>query len=163
MIAHIVESVSNDIADSIKQNLDLRKGARAGQEVDLEPLHIWDRLPFTADRTNDDPPLLDTGTLQQSVKVGVPVVSSLPNGGIAVTVDIIARDYGLEQANGGTFRNVYLGRTKELRRMRTFAEAIKGEDYVVKRVLHVPSRPWNDLSEQQYRTIINNAMRRVGA
>jgi hypothetical protein len=163
MIRSIVAAVSNDVAEALRRNLERSEGAQGGNRVRLEPLAIWDSkfLPFEADRTNADRPLVDTGNLYQSVKVGNPEMSSLGNGGVQVNVAILSRDYGVEQARGGEFGNVYLGRTKGIRRMRNFAELTEGVDFVVKRKVRVPSRPWNDISRDDMNDIVNNAMDRI--
>jgi len=163
MIRSIVAAVSNDVAEALRRNLERSEGAQGGNRVRLEPLAIWDSkfLPFEADRTNADRPLLDTGNLYQSVKVGNPEISSLGNGGIQVSVAILSKDYGVDQARGGTFSDVYLGRTKGIRRMRNFAELTEGVDFVVKKKVRVPSRPWNDISREDMDEIVNNAMDRI--
>lgn len=163
MIRSIVATVSNDVAEALRRNLERSEGAQGGNRVRLEPLAIWDSnfIPFDADRTNADKPLLDTGNLYQSVKVGNVEMSSLGNGGVQFTVDILSNDYGAEQARGGEFRNVYLGRTKGIRSMRNFAELTEGVDFVVKKKVRVPSRPWNDISRDDMNDIVKNAMDRI--
>lgn len=163
MIRSIIAAVSNDVAEALRRNLERSEGAQGGNRVRLEPLAIWDSkfIPFEADRTNADRPLLDTGNLYQSVKVGNPEMSSLGNGGLQFSVAILSQDYGVEQARGGDFSNVHLGRTKQIRRMRNFAELTEGVDFVVKRKVRVPSRPWNDISSEDMTDIVNNAMDRI--
>jgi hypothetical protein len=165
MIAQIVAHVSNDVADALRKNLERSTGAVGGNQVDLVPLNIWDGkyLPFEADRTNEDRPLLDTGNLYRSIKVGNPSFSSIGNGGIQVEVDILSSDYGVNLARGGMFRNVFLGRTREIRRMRNFGDLVEGVDFIEKKKINVPSRPWNDVSSDRMSDIVNTALDRIGA
>jgi hypothetical protein len=134
----------------------------------LAALNIWNDLNFNAergtkkrwtkaDRANDDKPLVDTGKLLASVKVqGIEMVPS-EDGRRVYRIVIAAEDYGLEQARGGTFFNVDLGRTKAIRRARNFADMRQGYDFVTKKKLVVPPRPWNRLAQGKIRQIAEQA------
>jgi hypothetical protein len=126
----------------------------------LAALNIWNDLNFNAergtkkrwtkaDRANDDKPLVDTGKLLEMVPS--------EDGRRVYRIVIAAEDYGLEQARGGTFFNVDLGRTKAIRRARNFADMRQGYDFVTKKKLVVPPRPWNRLAQGKIRQIAEQA------
>lgn len=159
----IVNAIANGMVTELQRNLERSTGAENGQEVPLVPLGAWDRfrLPFVADRTNDDPPLLDTGALYKSIRVGEANASPLRGGGLEVEVVFYAEEHGLRQARGGNFGRVYLGRTREIRRMRNFADLIRGEDYVVRKITNAPPRPWNAVPDYRIANLANEAVRRI--
>lgn len=115
-----------------------------------------------ADRTNDDRPLIDTGKLRKSVKIGeINAMQGLHDGrpGRAFQVTIVAAEHGLEQARGGKFDEILLGRTKEVRTARNFGDLRQGYDYVVKKNVTVPPRPWNGVTVATLKNIANEAIR----
>ena len=164
--AEFLSAVASQAVASLRANLE--NGMGDGEP--LAPLNIWDGLKFyseeghelSADRSNSDMPLHDTGRLKQSVAVSkVTAQRTQINGRNAIeyTIEIVAEPYGNQHASGATFRNVFLGRTKSIRKSGSFGSLLEGVDYVVRENLTVPSRPWNRISRLELQRIAEGAMR----
>jgi hypothetical protein len=169
----IVARIASGMVSALQSNLDQSKGMDG---EDLLSLNIWDKASFRAkrsegansggwvkaDRSNSDKPLVDTGRLRRSVKVGeiVPLMS-MPDGrnGRAFQITIVAADYGLQQAKGGVFDEILLGRTKAIRTARNFGDLREGYDFVARKNVSVPPRPWNGVTTAKLREIANAAVR----
>jgi hypothetical protein len=161
----IVARIAGAFRDGLRENLENGMGNGAP----LQPLGIWnlDDLEFKcpygdsqADRTNYDTPLFDTGKLFESVDVGsIESMAMCSDGraGRSYKISIVAVDYGNEQASGGIFKDVHLGRTQAIRESRNFGSLRKGCDYVVRNIV-VPARPWNQINRTQVKNIANDAV-----
>ncbi len=166
----IVESVANGMLKALRDNL-LKS---EGDGEPLAPLGVWDDLRFTgrkgsgsrwqkADRTNADPPLVDTGNLLRSINVTQVVMHpGTETTGRRYDITISAADYGNEHTSDRRATNVLLGRTKEIRRSRSFGDMTEGVDFVVKKELNVPGRPWNRVTRDRLREIAENAVKGIG-
>lgn len=167
----IVQRIALAMKDALQQNLAQSIGA---DDAPLAPLNVWDRAMFRSyedgrrrekspDRSNSDTPLVDTGRLLNSISVStVDGKAGTSDGrpGRSYNIEIVAADYGLEQARGGTFHNVVLGRTKAIRESRSF-EGREGYDYVVLPSLKVPARPWNQVSRVRLQNLANDAVNSI--
>lgn len=172
----LLRRIAEEFAAALKDNLKTGMGAQEGQDVPLVPLGIWDDLNFRskgvsggwtkADRTNASQPLVDTGKLLKSVKIES-IETLNPNStsdgapGSWHRITIKAAPHGLEQSKGGTFSEILLGRTKAIRASRNFGDMRQGYDFVVRREVTVPSRPWNFVGHQRLTTIAREAARKA--
>lgn len=172
----LVRRIAEGFANAMRENLKNSTGAQEGADVPLVPLGIWNDLNFRskgvsggwtkADRTNSSKPLVDTGKLLKSIKIeSVETVSptSTSSGapGSWYRVTVKAAPHGLEQSRGGTFDEILLGRTKAIRASRNFGDMRQGYDYVVRKKVTVPSRPWNFVGHQRLTNIARDAARRA--
>ena len=165
--AQIAAQIAYGVLTELRTNLLTSQGSTNGSsEERLAPLGIWDRLDFngqSADRSNADPPLVDTGRLLNSVKMDptAPVFGQRTDGvnGYAMTFTILSVDYGKEQAKGFNARNVVFGRTIVDRREKNWGELKQGRDFVVVKRLAVPPRPWNNISRNTLQGIANASLR----
>lgn len=164
--ARFLSAIASESVLSLRANLE--NGMGDGQQ--LAPLNIWSRLSFvseegtptTADRSNDDVPMHDTGRLKRSVTVVSCTASRITLNGrkaLEYRIEVVAEPYGNEHAEGKTFRNVFLGRTRADRASRSFGSLLEGVDYVVLDKLTVPSRPWNRISRTEMQRIAESAMK----
>jgi len=172
----LLRKIAEGFVAALKDNLKNSTGAQEGQDVPLVPLGIWDDLNFRskgvsggwtkADRTNDSQPLVDTGKLLKSVKIES-IETLNPNStsdgapGSWHRITIKAAPHGLEQSKGGTFSEILLGRTKAIRASRNFGDMRQGYDFVVRKEVTVPSRPWNFVGHQRLTTIAREAARKA--
>jgi len=168
----ILSRIATEAIASLKDNLERSEGD--GQP--LAPLMAWDRLNFTgergtgqrwvkADRTNADKPLVDTGRLLNSIHVSQIVgASMLSDGGKgrSYQITISAAEYGNDFTETKTFSNVIFGRTKAIRSSRNFGDMREGKDFVVKKQLTVPGRPWNRIPYSRLVDIAEGAVKGIG-
>lgn len=167
--AAIVSSIASQAVMALRANLENSEGD--GQP--LAPLMVWDRLNFTApkgsgrrwikaDRTNRDKPLVDTGKLLNSITVQrVTARRVMVDGrmGVAFDIEVIAAEHGNQFTEARTFSNVALGRTKSIREARNFGDIAQGREFVVRKELSVPARPWNRISRTKLQEIAESAVR----
>ena len=172
----LLRRIAEGFVAALKDNLKNSTGAQEGRDVPLVSLGIWDDLNFRtkgvsggwtkADRTNSDTPLIDTGKLFKSIKIESietlnPNSTSSGAPGSWHRVTVKAAPHGLEQSKGGTFDEILLGRTKAIRASRQFGDMRQGYDYVVRKEVTVPSRPWNFVGHQRLTSIARDAARRA--
>lgn len=162
--------IADSIANSLVENLEESRGSSTGDaEEELAPLYGWDPefAEFScgpADRTPESIPLVDTGNLVRSIHVNPAGFSYLPGTmdgrqGFTLRIEIFAKDYGADQARGGTFPDVYLGRTIDERRSRNWGGMEEGCDYIHKKKMNVVPRPWWQISRTRLKNIANAAIR----
>lgn len=167
----VVARIAAAMVDALKENLDESMDLN---EQPLAPLGVWDKLNFAspkgtgqrwrkADRTNSMKPLVDTGRLKNSIHVQIPIMPSdgTHDGrpGRSYLITIACEDYGVEQANGGLFTDVALGRTKDIRRARNFGDMNQNVDFVVKAKINVPARAWNGVTRTRLHNIADASVR----
>lgn len=161
--------VAEGIRAGLVENLEQSMGSATGESDDrLAPLEGWDetRLDFTcgpADRTKDSPPLVDTGGLLESIHLN-PAGFSYQDGangknGFTLRIEIFAKDYGADQARGGAFTDVYLGRTINERRSRDWGSMVEGCDFIRRSSMNVIPRPWWQISRTRLKNIAEQAVR----
>jgi hypothetical protein len=162
----IADSIANALVENIEES---RGSANGDSEQPLAPLFGWDPdiAEFKcgpADRTPESPPLLDTGRLVNSIHVNPAGFSYLPGTmdgkpGFTLRIEIFAEDYGKDQARGGTFQDVFLGRTIKERRSRAWGDMDEGCDFIRKKSMNVVPRPWWQISRTRLKNIANAAIR----
>jgi hypothetical protein len=163
-------------AEALRDNIRMSIGSDGESDSEFMPLGIWDKANFRtrgvsggwvkADRTNKDKPLLDTGRLLKSIQIeSVRMISAsittTGRPGTGYRVVISAAPHGLEQARGGRFDEILLGRTRSIRESRNFGDLRQNYDYVVKRNVTVPARPWNNMSRTRIRNIARDVMQGI--
>ncbi len=167
MIQSVTNSIISQMVAGLKDNLTT---STDWSDTPLAPLGVWDseklkfrtvgsKLPSFADRINSDTPLVDTGKLLNSIKLGsVMTAATTSDGrpGISITATIVAESYGLDHMTEQAV-TVDLGRTKAIRTARNFGSLRKGFDFVT-RTITVPPRPWNGVSRARLLTMTNNAL-----
>jgi hypothetical protein len=167
----IMQSVTNSIIAQMVAGLkDNLTTSTDWSDTPLAPLGVWDserlkfrtvgsKLPSFADRINSDTPLVDTGKLLNSIKLGSVITAATTSDGrrgISITATIVAESYGLDHTAEQSV-TVDLGRTKAIRAARNFGSLRKGFDFVT-RTISVPPRPWNGVSRSRLLTMTNNAL-----
>jgi hypothetical protein len=171
-----VQRIASAYAQALRDNLENSIGSDGESDFDLAPLGIWDKANFRtrgisggwtkADRSNSDTPLVDTGRLRNSIRIGsVRLLSdsttSTGRRGRSYQIVFTAAPHGVEQARGGRFDEILLGRTRSIRAARNFGDLREGWDFVVRKDVTVPSRPWNNISRTRLRNIANEVMRGI--
>ena len=160
--------VAKGVENALVANLEESRGSSNGEsEEALAPLYGWseDKLDFTcgpADRNQDSTPLVDSGALVDSIQLkpaGFSVLDGTRDGrkGFRLRIEIYAKDYGADQARGGVFPDVYLGRTAEIRRARNWGDLEEGCDFIHRSSINVVPRPWWQISRSRLRQIATAA------
>jgi hypothetical protein len=166
MLEAFLSHVASEALLSLRSNLENSEG----DGRPLAGLQVWDRLKFIddidtgewgrADRTNADRPLVDTGRLLDSIHVSG-ITAERSGGNLSFRIELSAAEYGNQYTEDRTYDDVALGRTQSLRESRNFAGAELGKDYVIRKTLSVPGRPWNRISGSRLQQIANGAARRA--
>lgn len=166
----VVDRVASAMVEAMRRNLIESRGG--SDDSQFAPIISWDRIKFrsqedgrrrvSGDRSGSDVPLVDTGKLLKSVKIGnvrFSPVTSDGRRGRSYEITIVGAEHGLKFTTTNTFRDVLFGRTKAIRAAGNFGDLREGYDYVVKDQLTVPGRPWNSVSRTRLQEIANNAVR----